>query len=79
MTLSELIIEAASKGLLDTLSLYHRGGQWRANAKRTNGGWQCVPCDDPAAGLEKALRGLLGESSQPDTAPAKAVEDDIFG
>ncbi|AUQ95984.1 hypothetical protein PhaeoP66_03242 [Phaeobacter inhibens] len=69
MGLAELIQKADEAGLLDTLSLYSRNGAWQANAKRVGGGWQCVPCDDPAKGLEQAVRGLFGHSNQPDAQP----------
>lgn len=82
MTLSDLIEKAAREGILDTLSVHPRtNGEWQANAKRVGGGWQCVPCSDPAKGLEKAVRGLFGYSNQPDAAPAEAepADEDIFG
>lgn len=81
MTLSELINQAAADGLLKTLSLYGRDGRYQANAERTQGGWQCVPCTDPAEGLEKAVRGLYGYSNQPDKQAVedKSTDEDIFG
>lgn len=77
MTLAGLINKAASEGLLETLALYGRNGEFQANAKRRGGGWQCVPCKDPAQGLETAVRGLFGHSNQPDAKPEP--NSDIFG
>lgn len=76
MTLPDLINKAAREGLLETLTLFERNGQFQANAKRRGGGWQCVPCTNPADGLETAVRGLFGYSNQPDAKPE--TSEDIF-
>ena len=77
-SLDELIAEAAREGRLTALTLWPLGKGWQANAKNEKGGWNCVTCEDPVAGLRAALTGPYTTPGTPVKAAPAVSKGSVF-